>query len=179
MDCADKRYMLDTSALNRIMLSTGDEISVYRSKSFGYTYYFSEIQVDEVINNVQHSNPDIPSNLVERDRVVFSLKMMKLIIKLESNYVGQIFTFRPYRCLLDGTFSILSEGKEIAADIFKDILNENDKQHYNDAMIAMTAIDNDCVLVTDDKRLFNKINKYLPNRAIKYDDFIKKVNLSN
>lgn len=172
MDIVDKRFMFDTSALNRIARDLKDENLIYRSKSFGFEYYFSEIQVYEVLKSVYRHNVDVPENLVERDRVDFMSRLLKIIIKLQTQYVGQIATLRPNRWLLDGTFDIFPDDENTAANVFEDILNSNDRQHYNDAMIGMVAFVHGCVLVVNDRRFFNKVNKGEPGRAITYENFI-------
>ena len=67
----------------------------------------------------------------------------------------------------------MSDCEQKAEAMFNDILNNNDYQHYNDAMLALTAIVNGCILVTNDNRLYRKINKHYPKRAIKYNEFIE------
>lgn len=176
MDIVDKRFMFDTSALNRITRNLGDETLIYTSKSFGFEYYFSEIQVDEILKSVTRHHADVPDNLVERDRVDFMSRLLKIIIKLQTQYVGQIATLLPYRWTLDGTFDILPDSEYAAEKVFRDILNNNDHQHYNDAMIGMVSIVHGCVLVVNDRRFFNKVNRGEPGRAITYEDFIARIN---
>ena len=55
--------------------------------------------------------------------------------------------------LLDGqsTFS-----NALSADVYKNVLNENGS-NIADAIIAATAVANNCVLLTDDKRLITKM----------------------
>lgn len=175
MDIVDKRFMFDTSALNRISHDPGDEILIYRSKSFGFEYYFSEIQVDEILKSVYRRNADVPDDLVERDRVDFMSRLLKIVIKLQTQYVGQIATLRPNRWILDGTFDILPDNENTAMNVFEDILNGNDRQHYNDAMIGMVAISHGCTLIVNDRRFFNKVNRGETGRAITYEDFIARI----
>lgn len=172
MDIIDKRFMFDTSALNRIARDPDDEILIYRSKSFGFEYYFSEIQVDEILKSVYRHNGNVPDNLVERDRVDFMSRLLKIVIKLQTKYVGQIATLRPNCWVLDGTFDILPDGEDTAANVFEDILNGNDRQHYDDAMIGMVSLSHGCVLVVNDRRFFNKVNRGELGRAITYEEFI-------
>lgn len=171
MDKVQNRYMFDTNAINRISQDSYDEMLIYESKSHGYEYYFTEIQVYESQSVIEKQTADIDSNLVERDRAVYSLNLLRLISKLQTKYVGQIMTLLPNRSRLDGTFELLSDGEEESVAMFWKIMNNNDI-HYEDAMIALVAIVNGCILVTNDKRLFNKINSFFPGRAIKYEDFI-------
>lgn len=175
MEWVKNRYMFDTNALNRICKNTGDEMVIYQSKCLGREYFFSEIQCQESGANITKQYADVDPDFVERKKAEWALSLLRVIPKLQTKYIGLIATFRPFGWMLDGTYNILPDGEQGAAKLFSDILNENDRQYYNDAMIAMTAIVHGCVVVTNDKRLFNKTNQHYPGRAIKYDDFIESV----
>lgn len=172
MDKVENRYMFDTNALNSICSNMLDEMAVYQSKGREYEYFFTEIQCQESSGNIAKKSQGIEPFLVERSRADWALNLLRVIPKIQTQYVGQIATLRLNRWLGDGTFSILPDGESDAAIMFSDINNDNDDQYYNDAMIAMTAIVHGCTVVTNDKRLFNKINKHFPGRAIKYEEFI-------
>ena len=175
VDAAENRYMFDTNALNRICRNSFDEIAIYQSKCQGWEYYFSEIQCQESSNTISKQTEGVLPQYVERERAERALSLLRVIPKLQTRYVALIATLRPRGWLLDGTYSILPDGEYQTYKLFTDILNNNDRQYYNDAMIGMTAIIHGCVVVTDDKRFFNKINKHFPERAIKYNDFLEKV----
>lgn len=166
------RFMFDTNALNRICVSPEDEMMIYQSKLKGFEYYFSEIQCLESSANIEKVSSGVDAHLVERQRAEWAVNLLRVIPKLQTQYVGQIATFVPNRWKLDGTFEFLPDGEAGAAALFADILNQNDCQYYNDAMIAMTAVVNGCTLVTNDKRLFKKVNAHFPGRAIQYEDFV-------
>ena len=172
MEWVKNRYMFDTSALNKIVESAEDEALIYASKSAGYEYFFTEIQVQESEKCVEKHTDGIPEELVERTRVELAFRLLRIIIKLQSRYVGQIATLRPNRWLLNGTFEILPDYDEKSAEVFREVLHGNDRQHYNDAMIAMTAIRHGCTVIARDTEFFKKISRVFPGRYIYYDDFI-------
>lgn len=173
MEKQNNRYMFDTNALNKIIFNPTDEMHIFRSKTNGFEYYFTEIQLQEAQANVTKIRGEADSNYVLKSDAELATNLLRVSSKLQTKYVPQIATLRPGRWKLDGTFSILPDSESDAFDLFDDILNDNDNQYYNDAMIAMTAISNGCVVVTDDIRLFKKINKHFPGRAIKYNNFIE------
>lgn len=175
MEWIENRYMFDTNALNRICKNSFDEMVVYQSKCRGWEYFFSEIQCRESSANIVKQSVNVESNLVERNRAEWALTLLRVIPKLQTKYVGLIATLRPNRWILNGTYNILPDNERDAAKLFSDILNDNDKQYYNDAMIGMTAIVHGCVVVTNDRRFYNKVNSHYPGRAIKYEDFMEKV----
>ena len=172
MDKVANRFMFDTNALNNICKDPDAEMLIYQSKDSGFEYFFTEIQCKESEANIWKQSPNVDPLFVERSRAEWAANLLRIIPKLQTRYVGQIATLRPGRWLLDGTFDVLPDSELPAFDMFSDILNDNDFQYYNDAMIAMTAIVNGCVLVTDDKRLFKKVNQHFPGRAIKYEEFL-------
>lgn len=178
MDKVANRFMFDTNALNNICKDPDAEMLVYQSKDSGFEYFFTEIQCKESEANIWKQSPNVDPLFVERSRAEWAANLLRVIPRLQTRYVSQIATLRPGRWLLDGTFDVLPDGELPAFDMFSDILNDNDFQYYNDAMIAMTAIVHGCVLVTDDSRLFKKVNQHFPGRAIKYGEFFKSFKLS-
>lgn len=167
-----KAFMFDTSSINQIAASSSDELLIYLSKDNGFEYYFTEIQSIEASGNISNRQTEVSASLVKRNDAEFMANLFRIMSKLQTKYVGQIATLRPNKWKLDGTFELLPECEQKVELMFDDILNNNDYQHYNDAMLALTAIINGCTLVTNDKRLYKKINKYYPERAIKYKDFM-------
>ena len=157
MEVVKNRFMFDTSALNQIINKPDDEMLIYQTKLNGFEYYFTEIQGFEAGNNISKLRDETNSDLVKRS---------------DAEYVGQIATLRHNKWRLDGTFTLVSKSEQGAALLFSDILNNNDYQYYNDAMIAMCGIVYGCTIVTNDKRLYKKINKHFPDRAINYASFI-------
>lgn len=178
MEKVDNRFMFDTNALNEICKDFNAEMMIYQSKRYGFEYFFTEIQCKESEANIWKQSPNVDPLFVERSRAEWATNLLRVIPKLQTQYVGQIATLRRGRLLLDGTFEVLPDNELSAFEMFLDILNNNDFQYYNDAMIAMTAIVHGCVLVTDDKRLSKKVNQHFPGRAIKYGVFLETVTSS-
>ncbi len=172
MEVVKNRFMFDTSALNQIINKPDDEMLIYQTKLNGFEYYFTEIQGFEAGNNISKLRDETNSDLVKRSDAELAVELLKLINKLQTKYVGQIATLRHNKWRLDGTFTLVSKSEQGAALLFSDILNNNDYQYYNDAMIAMCGIVYGCTIVTNDKRLYKKINKHFPDRAINYASFI-------
>lgn len=170
----NKKFMFDTSALNQIVNDSYDEMQIYQSKFKGFEYYFSEIQVSESIGNIKKERKNINNDFVSKNDAELTANLLRIVSKLQTKYVGQIAT--PRRWVLDGTYTLLKEDTNCTAiEMFEDILNDNDYQYYNDAMIALLSVTNNCILVTNDKRLFKKVIKYFPDLALKYDDYFKLV----
>ena len=173
MEKIENRYMFDTCALNRICGNPSDEMHIYQTKQFGWEYYFSEIQCDESGNTALNGLEDA---LIEKEKVNRAISLLRIIPKLQTKYIGLIATLRRNRWVLNGTYTPQPDSEQDAYDLFVDILNENDRQHYNDAMIGMTAIVHGCTIVTNDRRFYNKVNKHFPGRAIRYDEYMERVN---
>lgn len=175
MEWVNNRYMFDTCALNRICLNPQDEMLIFQSKLQGWEYFFSEIQCRESCANIYKQSKDVDSNLVERERAEWALSLLRVIPKLQTQYVGLIATFRPAGWILNGTYDILPNNEQNTVKLFSDILNNNDRQYYNDAMIGMTAIVHGCIVITNDERFYRKVNRHFPGRSIKYEAFIERV----
>lgn len=178
MDKVANRFMFDTNALNRICKDPYAEMIIYQSKYAGFEYFFTEIQCNESEANIRKKSPNVDPLLVERSRAEWATNLLRVIPKLQTKYVGQIATPRPGRWGLNGTFDVLPDNELSAFNMFSDILNDNDFQYFNDAMIAMTSIVHGCVLVTNDRRLYKKVNHHFPNRAVKYEEFLETIQAS-
>lgn len=165
--------MFDTSALNRIVRNYTEEMLIYNSKDRGFKYFYTQIQLTEVANCLQKKKPDIPENLVERNSAELALHMMSFIVKSQARYVAETATLRPNRWILDGSMTILPDDEEKAVEAFSEVLHGNDRQHYNDAMIALTAVRYGCAIVAADKPFYRKFRRVLPDRFIFYHDFIE------
>ena len=171
MEPVENRFMFDTNALNRICDDSHDEMLIYQTKHLGWEYFFSEIQCTECGNAaLKHLNDDSKEKNVNR-----AVDLLRIIPKLQTRYIGLIASLRRGRWLLNGTFNILPDDEMGAYELFQDILNNNDRQYYNDAMIGMTAVVHGCIVVTDDRRFFRITNQHYPGRAIRYEEFIQRV----
>lgn len=168
MDLIDKRFMLDTSALNRVIKSFEDIRLIVDSKAEGYQYFFTDIQFEEIEKNILRRSPDVPQDLVERSRVYWMLDLLKTMLRIQTHHVKRYGTLKLNDLILDGSLTIMPDE---VSDAHDDIHHHND-QHSNDAMIGVVAMEHGCVLVTEDRRLFNRVNAHTPGGAIRYADFI-------
>lgn len=171
MDKIDLRFMFDTNTVNKIAQNSSDEMDIYDSITQGYEYYFTDIQPDESGKAIS-SHKSGNTTTVYRKDAEYAINLLKIISRLQTRHVKNIATLCRFGWLLDGSYDFLPDNETLAGEMFFDILNSNERQYYNDAMIALTCIVNGCTLVTNDKRLFNKVNKHFPGRAIRYEDFI-------
>lgn len=171
-DAVKNRYMFDTTALDSLCKASGNDLQkVYASKEKGFEYYFTETQLEESENNI-NSKEDTGMDVVSRESAMRAIKMLKLVANIQKKYVGRIATLTPDRWILDGTFEILPEGEDKAFEVYTEILNDNPKQHYNDAIIALTGLVNGCTLVVNDGRFRRIVNKHFSGRAIDYNEFL-------
>lgn len=171
MKLVDKRFMLDTSALNRIVKNSEDERLIVESKTMGYQYFFTDIQFEEIKTSILRRSLDVPHDLVERSRVYWMLDLLKIMLRIQTHHVKRYATFKLNDWILDGSLSIMPHE---VSDTYDDIHHHN-AQHFNDAMIGSVALEHGCALVTEDRRLLNRVNAHTPGGAIRYGDFIKQI----
>lgn len=172
MKAVENRYMFDTSALDALCKAeTDDETKIYASKSKGFEYYFTETQLEESEKNIRaKSNPS--ADIVTRENAERAANMLRVVSKIQTKYVGRIATLTENCWILDGTFELFSNEEPLAWDMYLEILNDNPFQHYNDAIIALTGIENGCTIVVNDGRFRKIVNKYFPGRGITYEEFM-------
>lgn len=158
MEFVKNRYMFDTSALNHLVRLPEDFSVIYRSKFRGFEYLFTEPQILEAKNNLTTN-------------AALGMDLLELMIKIQTKYVGPIATSVENSWLLDGTRDFLSENETDTIAMFFARFNDNQKR-YNDALIAVTGIHNGCIIITNDKKFRRDVNKFFPERAITYENFI-------
>lgn len=175
MKAVKNRYMLDTSALDALCKAgLADETRIYKSKRKGFEYYFTETQLEESEKNINaKSNPS--ADVVARENAERAANMLRVASKIQTKYVGRIATLTENRWILDGTFEPFSDEEPLAWDMYLEILNDNPFQHYNDAIIALTGIENGCTIVVNDGRFRKIVNKYFPGRGITYEEFLSRL----
>ena len=139
-----KKIMFDTNAFDKVQ----ENNSEIRKKTDKYDYYITAIQIQEILA--------IPENKKDiRDQNLFN------IIELRPTLVPTPFTWDYF------DFSQFSFSVEPAYwKVLKDA-----KSNRNDALIAATAIQEGCILVTNDTELLRKM-KMLDKSAITFDTFI-------
>lgn len=165
-----RRFMLDTSALNKLAKSPSDENLVYQSKFRGFEYYFTETQSEEIRNNI-NSKADLGKEQVSRISAEYALELSRIMNKIQTHYAGPIVTPVENSWKLDGTREFLSENETQIMAVFDERYNNNPAR-YNDALIAVTGLHNGCIIVTEDRNFRRDVNKILPGWAITYAEFI-------
>ena len=169
------RYMFDTSALDRLCKSTGDdELKIYASKQRGFEYYFTETQLQEAEDNI-HAKKYAGLDEVGRDAAMRAIQMLRMVSKIQKAYVGRIATLDLNRWVGNGTFQLLPENERAAHAMYLEMIGDNPDKYYNDAIIALTGIVNGCTLVVEDKRFRNAVNRHFSGRAIRYGEFLARL----
>ena len=166
-------YMLDTVAYNRISENIGCHLPILEmSLKLGYKYYITDVQAAELsgIRINEYGDVDDRSKSIIHKSNDFMLIKNKLSIY---RTLQQMSNF-PKRARLDGSVFLPVEDANVM-DLYKCIYKGNHKQ-FEDATIATSAIVMNCVLVTADKRLFAKVKEVFPNKVLKYNDLIQKIN---
>ena len=126
------KIMLDTNAINRI---ADGNISVNDLEKYGQTvdFYITHQQSDEVART---------PNIERRGCLVLFLTKIRPIVIATESFVTESSRLG---------FARLGDGQ-----VFQEMKKENPK-HTEDALIGETAIKEGCILLTDDKKLQNKV----------------------
>ena len=137
--------MFDSNSFDKM----NKDIHIIKKTKNEIEYYVTGIQVNELAR--------IPDKK-EKTRINNFMNLCEINAKL----VATPFTF-DYIDFRQLSFNI--------SNAYDELLNQN-KSNKNDALIGATAIIEQCLLVTDDKRLQDKMKK-LGYEAISYDEFIE------
>lgn len=176
----ENNYMLDTVAYNRLLENSELLDLVVKSLEYGYSYYKTSTQdfelhglgakvYDENCNPIHYKKNTVLPNFHIVDE------------KLKVEYVSCGASLMKYHTLLDGSaYSIDADSLE--GEMFQKILTLDPKtrkrrpfaQHH-DALIAESAMHNNCTLVTNDGALKDTVNDYFPSRAITIIDLAEKI----
>ena len=165
-------FVFDTYVLEKKLASDSDVVEKCQYKlKYDYRYYISDVQINEVlgrpVRKYKHEDQPIwtPSKNIDKVQRVVDALCIERISCVAANLPN--FTF------LDGSFREYpdySASEPITAMLFE-IHNKNLK-HLMDAIIAEAAIYNKCYLVSTDIRAIGIVNKYFPDNAFHYDEFI-------
>ena len=166
-DKAFKNYIWDTQALNALAEDEEMISLCQRAIEKGHRYYITMIQQRELSGvpdrKMNYDNPNAWGH--GQKNTIYTIN------KLGFACLSCVAQFYVGFWLLDGSMRIL-DNSGIRIDMYNDIYNRN-KSHKRDATIAEAAAYHECTLITDDKRLHKKVNKYYPSTAITYDDYKK------
>lgn len=166
-DSKYQNYIWDTQALNLLAKDVKAISMCQDAINYGHRYYITQVQTRELIG--------IPDRSMKyTDSSAWGKSENNTLEVLEN------LGFRRLSCvalgylnfwILDGSMRLL-ESCGPRVDMFNDIYNGNN-HHKRDATIAEATIYHNCILITNDKRLRNKINKHFPERAITYDYYLE------
>ncbi|MCL1949220.1 MAG: hypothetical protein FWF59_05770 [Turicibacter sp.] len=142
-----EKILIDNNILN--ILNT--EVQVFEGLSSKYDFYVCSTVIEELANM-----PDAK----KEERVRLLLSFAKMGIRFVTDAVFIIGHNR-----LD--CSRIPSDK--ASEVYNSLLNESSK-NVKDAIIATTAVVDGCILLTDDKKLKNKM-KQLQYRVMSFEEF--------
>ena len=160
-----QNYIWDTQTLN-VLAEDAEMISLCRySTSKGHRHFITTVQERELAGipdrTMQYLDPNAWRESEKRSFAVMEelgFCRLSCVSLLYQNY-----------WILDGSMRIL-ESSGTRVDMFHEIYNNNN-HHKRDATIAEAAVYHGCTLITNDKRLRNKVNKYFPDSAITYGEY--------
>ena len=144
------KYMVDTMIINRIL---DYDVDLQKFKKKDKRFFATHVQRDEIINT---------PNATRRDELLSIFEEIVVSIPTESALWGR---------------SNWDESKWAADDLVEKILKElniKDRRRSNpqDALIADTAIKNNCILITDDGPLYDVVIEIFIGSAQKLDEFL-------
>lgn len=168
-------YMLDTCACSHIFSCQDSTNIVKKSLELGFQYYTTAIQdlefdgegsrtYDEnCISTNSRTREELPQHVID--------KLNTMEQSLQAKYVPEMATSLRNHSRVDGTV-IFGDFKSLAFKLYENIDNKNIAnsskpfKHSHDALIAHTAMNHNCILVTDDNMVYKETNNLFPNRAI-------------
>ena len=171
MDCINpqgngfQNYVWDTQALNQ--LASDDDMIILCKSAYdvGHRYYITTVQERELVG-VPDRTMKYNSSSAWRNPQGQTFEVMKSLCFCRISCIALLYL---NFWLLDGSMRILEDsGPRI--DMFNEIYNNNN-HHKRDATIAEATVYHNCFLISNDKRLRNKTNKYFPGTAITYKEY--------
>lgn len=140
------KVMFDTNAFDKIQ----SNISCIRQNRDKYDFYITSIQIKELL-----AIPESKRDLRERNITnIIELRPTLIPIPFSWDYID----FTNFSFSVEPSYWAVLKGS---------------KSNRNDALIAATAIHEDCLLVTEDIELLKRMEK-LNKPAITFDEFISK-----
>lgn len=138
-------FMFDTNAFDKAI----ENLEVLDKLKNNNKFYMTYVQEQELLS--------IPQDKRDKMLSIFSMIEVMDIQKIPTS----IF-------LLNHT--PIGSGKIGNGEVYDELLNEG-KTNVDDALIGETAITEGCVLVTNDKQLYNKLLKY-DIRVMTFEEFL-------
>jgi hypothetical protein len=160
-----QNYVWDTQALNRLAIDKEMVIICKSAIDAGHRYYITSVQERELMG--------IPDRTMQYEDAnawgTHQTKTFEVMEHLKFRRLSCIALLYQNFWTLDGSMRILeTSGSRI--EMFNEIYHNNN-HHKRDATIAEAVIYHGCILITNDKRLRNKVNKFFPECAITYEKY--------
>lgn len=165
-------FVFDTNNINRLVVDIVAIENCKRAIKKGYCFYITDVQQREFMGwpDRKGTYSDLKSwHPSENYKQIYSL-----IDELNIQHISCIALLFKGFWIDDGSMRILDDEGSLY-EMFQSIHNKN-RNHLRDAAIAEATVYNHCILVTNDKRLRNKMNNFFPRSAITYEDFIDSLN---
>lgn len=161
-------YVFDTNILNRLAKEPVNIELCNLAVEHGYCFFITDVQIRE-LNGIPDRTGNYADSCAWRPAENAAL-IFSIIRKLHMEYISCVALLLLNFWTLDGSMRILDD-KGPYYEMFQTIHNKN-PHHLRDATIAESTIYNHCKLISNDKRLRNKMNSFFPNSAMPYDEFI-------
>ena len=160
-----QNYLWDTQALN--LLAADSEMIEQCKNAYeaGHRFFITMVQYRELAGvpdrTMKYSDVDAWKSPQK--------KTFETMEELKFSRLSCVSLLYPNFWTLDGSMRVLeTAGPHV--DLFYDIYNNNN-HHKRDATIAEAAAYHQCILISNDKRLRNRTNKYFPESAITYEEY--------
>ena len=166
-------FVFDTYVIEKELVNDSSVVKKCQNKiKNGYHYYITNAQINEI-----HGRPVRKYKLEEYPEWTPSSniqEVQKVIDVLCIERVSCVATNLPNFDILDGSFrEFLDFSPEEPISVMLYEIYNNNLKHLLDAVIAEAAIHNNCLLVSTDIRPIKIVNKYFPERAFLYNDFLR------
>ena len=173
------KYLLDTNVFNYIF-DHPDSLN-YFLKIKDAEYFSVDIVFEKEFRGISPKKYDKHCNLIEQpsfNNLVKGEELKEIAKKLNVKIVPRYANFMLNHTKIDGSHYFLpSSGKQYemvkAITSLHPVAREKHPfmQEY-DAMIAASAIRNQCILITEDKDLAKVVRKYYPDNIILLNEFL-------
>ena len=170
----NRNYVFDTCVYDKKLCKHKHFIDLCKqSIDIGYQYFISDIQYREMAG-IQDRTGDYSSNCTPSSHVEKMHEVCKILEIKTISCLGNIGYLN--LVILDDSSRIIpsKDDPSLLTQMFYSIDNGNNN-HRRDAIIAESSIHNGCTLITADKRLYNKVTKFFPDKVLYFDEFIYQI----
>ena len=175
------RYLLDTNVFDYINKNP-ESLSVFINIEDA-EYFYTDIQLEKEFIGISPRKYDANCDLVKQptDEDYNRGEQFKVIAnQLNATIVPRYANFMKNHLKADGSAYLLPESGaqyEMVMKIKSLRPNKRKKAPFSqeyDAMIAASAIRNDCIFITNDQDLYCAVKEYFPDKVIYLEDLLKK-----